>query len=369
MRQLGGSGVDQVDCGTSGMGEGWQSLQSAVVMHAEGLGTKHRFDHEGDGVSAGGLRMRKRTVLAALEWIKRGYAFQMWTGTYDHKMVAGGLYPDRQWESLTQAERDDVCRRVDVLGKKERHVAEFVRSLREELGGDWHYAGFKEFQERGMPHFHILLFWKGQGTAAVRSWAGGKLYIDHRIVYRLWGRGAMTFSPDKNSSIARAAAYATKYVVKGTRLPEWVADDVVCRTVRLVGCSRGFWDVLEETGPGRKEADEGSPAARPLRGAERTVGEVRRDPGQFREVMLKLQGCDGNGVELEKVVRVHMDMAICVDRMGELGFLGGACEVPGRVSFSAIGGGVQFGALAETLLVSSSHCGEHTACDGVPRGS
>jgi hypothetical protein len=97
--------------------------------------------------------------------------------------------------------------------REERHVGEFIRRLRRELGTDVEYFKATEFQQDGFTHFHVLIHAKGH-----KGMIGCEKLTD------LWGWGFVWERPVGATEVG----YASKgvgYAAKGAdSLPGYLLD-------------------------------------------------------------------------------------------------------------------------------------------------
>jgi hypothetical protein len=109
---------------------------------------------------------------------------------------------------------------------KHRCVSLFVRDLkRAGVAMSDRWFSILEFQENGMPHYHVLL---------ESSW------IDHKVAKRCWDKqgplrpamfGYLRLSKHFYGDVTHAVRYACKYVIKAARhpMPAWAGDLIVLR--------------------------------------------------------------------------------------------------------------------------------------------
>lgn len=207
------------------------------VAAVQVLQIKSRWLPEEFGYVAAGFRSRGK--LLAKQAADPGRSWSHITLTYDPK----------RWES------PEACYRAS---RTKRHVGEFMRRLRLELGADVEYFRVIEFQKNGMPHYHVL---------ADRAW------FSHALLMRLWGFGFVFIKPAATEQFR----YVSKYITKGIDPPDWLCK--FSASIRLASTSRGFW--------GETAARPASPPSGVKRGT-RTIAEIRANPAKHLRCMLRV---------------------------------------------------------------------------------
>lgn len=317
-------------------------LNGPAVVAVEALQAKSRWLADVDGYCPPGFRVRKKLRMKAGKWGARSEGVCHVTLTYDPwKWIEkpegwAGWSDDDKAFFYSGPKWQAMCKQAYLDSRRRRHVAEFVRRLRAEIG-DFEWFRVLEFQENGQIHFHVLM---------TRDW------ISHAKLVRLWRHGYAFVRP----VVDKTFGYLTKYLTKGVDAPQWLHE--FSPSLRMTSAARGFWD---EVGFGRRRivgeveavaGDDdghasGSAAAAGVGDRHRvvprvmrrrlasTIGEVMAQPMKHVKSMLR--------IVLETGEEVHrlgtMNLLTTVHIFNVLGLMGG-CEPGslGRASFMPVPG-------------------------------
>lgn len=212
-------------------------------------------------------RLKRRMAFARLE--KQPFVFI--TLTYDREPY-GGTYdpdgPERLWDASI----------------KEQHVALFFRRLQRltglDLSGKW--VRKAEFQRGGWLHFHAIVI--------------GFKRIDANLLREAWGHGRVHIAAGRRQHGEYIAKYQSK---AGIGYPAFLYDRLG-KSVKIWGCSRGFWRPIEDRDSVPMRQSQRDIASAPFAdlekayGIERTIGE-RID--EARSTLVVRSDC-GRSVEL-----------------------------------------------------------------------
>jgi hypothetical protein len=309
-----------------------------AVFSVDCLQQKSRWLPDVPGYCPSGFRTRGRLRAKCRKWQGREEKISHITLTYDAWpwMESGKPSGWDQWDAAAKRAFyaspvwQAGCRRAFDDSRRRRHVAEFQRRVRAELGagtGELEWFRVVEFQENGMPHFHLLIN---------REW------IDHAMLMRAWGKGFVLIRP----CVDETAGYVTKYITKGVDAPPWLLGYVA--GLRMTSASRGIWD---EVGGRRSRSDLDPDREVEHRGPGRSIAEIRADPRRHTRCMWRI--ILATGEEMYRSVKINL--CTSMNTLSALGLnpvltSGGAVKGGdlGQASFRVVGSAV----LLDQLL----HC-------------
>jgi len=161
---------------------------------------------------------------------------QLWTLTIDpgNPELGGQRGPDGKLQRWADP------RRAYDLVRTRRRIGEWARTM-----GITYYVVVVEWQENGMPHWHLLI------------WSPvARLYLQHKKAELAWGLGYVLYRSSVKAGGGRwpperAVNYVTKYLTKPKeRTPEWVMDLV---GVQMIYGSAAWGAVVREDRSRRRE--------------------------------------------------------------------------------------------------------------------